>query len=146
VKLRKASAGARSAFALLLFCALLVRAAIPAGWMPVAGGGFQIEVCSGWMDNGAGAAFQREAQQRLDEALAGAGNQRDGGDQHDRSPDAQPCAFAGISLPTLDGEASPQLPALIQVAETVQSSLPARLNLPAQPHFQPPSQGPPAAA
>lgn len=67
----------------LLFCALLVRAMVPAGWMPVASGnGYSIEFCTGkgavsmWVD-GAGKVHKQKPASR------------EGADQ--------PCAFSGLA-------------------------------------------------
>ncbi len=89
------STASRAPFALLLVCALLLRALIPAGWMPSADGGFRIELCA---DTGPDAAFEQAARQRFEQAVAGAaghaGDDERGGDPRKD----QPCAFAGLAL------------------------------------------------
>lgn len=76
---------------LLMFaCAILVRALIPTGWMPIADAqGFRIVLCSG------AGPMAPTANVPMDHAMVGM--------HHDRSPEhhnqgpEHPCAFAGVT-------------------------------------------------
>jgi hypothetical protein len=124
----RATASRTHHFALALVAlALLVRAAIPAGWMPASDGGRWITLCTG---SGAVAAFV----------------DADGVRHDDPAPAAQdhPCAFAGVAVPL-----TPPL-AIAVPLPSFETARPARLaaatvaigrGLAAPP---PPSTGPPA--
>lgn len=123
----------------LLGGALLLRALIPAGWMPVrTAGGFVIELCSGRMPGGDSTQAQA-ARQLLDAALTRTGQ------SHDNTPSSshdQPCTFAGLATPwTAPAALEPATPAPAP-AEIRPATLAAAIGrgLPAPP---PPSTGPP---
>ena len=131
-------------FAWLLVCALLLRALIPAGWMPAANGSFGLELCAGMGEDGAGARFRQEAQRVLDQALAGSAQHRNG-DRSDDSQKHQPCAFSGLAM----AFAPPETAALTMPPAVGASLRPASFTaapgrgLAAPP---PPATGPPAFA
>jgi hypothetical protein len=136
----RSSPGLSAPFALLLGCALLLRVLVPAGWMPLPGGGFRIALCA---DGGAVAGFAREAQHRFDQAAAGAAGHRS--DRSDDPRKDQPCAFSGLALAWTQPDAFGLLPPAPAPAVP---PLPARVasvgqGLAAPP---PPSTGPPAFA
>lgn len=125
----RSHAGPGQRLALVLVAlALLVRVAIPQGWMPVAqADGFGFAICSGsgpaagWVD------------------LDGSGEHKPDKSAHDH-----PCAFAGMSAPLLGGaDVSVALPAPAVAAIPSAAHLAAAIGhgLAAPP---PPSTGPPA--
>lgn len=125
----------RAPLVLLLGCALLLRALIPAGWMPTQNG---VQLCIDYAD-GAGARFQQEAQRLLDTALAGtAGHKR--GDESRRD---LPCAFAGLAIADVPPAgielAHVSLPAAPAPAPLLSAAIGRGLAAP-----PPPSTGPPA--
>ncbi len=79
----------------MIGAALLLRGLVPMGWMPDAGSGFRLEMCLPMADGDIASAAQREAEQLLSEALAGADEP---GDDRHKAKD-QPCAFSGLSAP-----------------------------------------------
>lgn len=93
-----------SVFALLLVaCALLLRVAIPGGWMPAKGadGLVRITLCTGM---GAVEAW-----------VDGEGRIHDGAPHKKQEPKTdQPCAFAGLIAPAIDADPLP--PPLAPVA------------------------------
>jgi hypothetical protein len=93
----------------LLGGALLLRALIPAGWMPVqTADGLVIELCSGRMPGGDSPQAQA-ARDLLDAALAGTTQEHD---DRPSSPHDQPCTFAGLALPwTAPAEPAQPVPA-----------------------------------
>jgi hypothetical protein len=76
----------------MIGCALLLRMAVPAGWMPQAGAG---ELTLSWCaDSGfSGPAALREAKALLADAMG-----KPAPDKHDKKGD-QPCAFAAAAQP-----------------------------------------------
>lgn len=106
--------GPRASFAVLLGCALMLRALVPMGWMPVADRGFRIELCTGVPDSPAAIAAQREAEHMLAAAIGTSG--KPSKDHHGgKSPD-QPCVFAGLGTPWAS-PASIVVPALATIPE-----------------------------
>jgi hypothetical protein len=79
----------------LIGAALLLRAFVPAGWMPVrSADGFAIELCSG-LTAGGDPRDVRAARELLDAALAGAAQDDEHEDQP--GPSGQLCLFAGLA-------------------------------------------------
>jgi hypothetical protein len=136
----RSSTGLRAPFALLLGCALLLRVLIPAGWMPAAGGGLRIELCA---DGGAMAGFEREAQRRFDQAVAGAAGHAGKSERSDDPRKDQPCAFSGLALawtqPEAFGLLSPAPPPAAAPVPALVAAVGRGLAAP-----PPPSTGPPA--
>lgn len=123
----------------LLGGALLLRALIPTGWMPVqTADGFVIELCSGRMPSGDSPQAQA-ARELLDAALAGT---TQGHDDKPSSPHDQPCTFAGLALPWMTAADLTQPVPAPTPAEIRPITLVAAVGrgLPAPP---PPSTGPP---
>lgn len=145
------SRGARSRLrnaqiVLLLGCALILRALVPAGWMPAAGHGFAIEICADGANGAEALRFAEVARRQFQERLGPAApHQRDGSGEQDHAGKDQPCTFAGLAMPWTGTEAPViNLPAL---AAPVLRSAPAAVaigrGLAAPP---PPSTGPPLFA
>jgi len=97
---------------LLVGCALLLRVAVPAGWMPQAGAtGVTLSWCA---DSGlSGPAALREAKALLAQAIG-----KPAPAEHPKSSD-QPCAFAMAALP-LAFSTGPALPLSLPRAEAVE--------------------------
>ena len=118
--------------ATLLFCALIVRVLVPAGYMPVAGGGaLMLQLCPGT----APAA-----------AAPMAGMHHDGA-KHDAPGKAeQPCAFAGLAAPAL-GSTDPALLLAALAFVLLLAISGGVLTIPAPPsHLRPPLRAPPLPA
>lgn len=98
-----------SVFALLLVaCALLLRVAIPGGWMPAKGadGLVRITLCTGM---GAVEAW-----------VDGQGRIHDGAPTKQRDPKTdQPCAFAGLIAPAIDADPLPPPPVPVTRGRTI---------------------------
>jgi hypothetical protein len=132
--------GDRPLLALLLLAALLAKALVPAGWMPVfADGTVSLQLCGGWTP---APAAHHEAQAHGQQATHHSTTPTDeGGD--DAHPGAnQPCAFAAAALPWTPAEASASLPPplFVPVARRLAESIGVGRGLAAPP---PPSTGPP---
>ncbi|RXD05153.1 hypothetical protein EQZ23_08545 [Sphingomonas sp. UV9] len=84
---------------LLLFaCAMLVRALIPTGWMPITDAqGFHIVLCSG--TGPAMLSTGPSAKAPMNHAMAGMHHEKSS-DHHSQGPE-HPCAFAGVT-PAID--------------------------------------------
>ncbi len=92
--LRTLTATHRRWLLLLFACAMLVRALIPTGWMPIADAqGFRILLCSG-----TGPAMPT-AKAPMDHAMAGMHHEKSS-EHHSQGPE-HPCAFAGVT-PAID--------------------------------------------
>lgn len=118
--------------ALLLAAALLMKLAIPAGYMPsVAGGGIAIVLCPG-------AAPVPTA------AMPGMSHHKP--DSRDHGKAESPCAFAGLSVPSMAGADPIQLAlALLAIfAAALVVAPPAPMRRPR--HLRPPLRGPPLPA
>jgi len=86
------------AFALLLGCALLLRALVPTGWMPMANDGtLRLVLCSG-------------RQIVVEHPLAG--HHGAGKEERTTSHADQPCAFAGLALPWIGADSRVDLPVI----------------------------------
>lgn len=123
--------------------ALLMRALIPAGWMPAHGAhGFALELCSGRTPGG-DAEQLRAARALLEAALAGTSQGQSDNAKSDASD--QPCAFAGLAHAAPPAIA-PESPSPTPQASAIQPlALVAAIGrgLPAPP---PPATGPPLLA
>lgn len=87
--------GANALLLALVGAALMARALVPAGWMPVrTASGLAIELCSGRTPGG-DAQQVGAAQALLDAALAGTADRAGHKGKSDSSE--QPCAFAGLA-------------------------------------------------
>ncbi len=133
--------------ALVIAVALLMRAVVPAGFMPMlVEGRVVIALCSGFgpvppvMAAPAMAGMDHGAAMGADH---GAHDRKDGG-QHDNKP--QPCAFSGLSAPSLSGADPVVLAIAIAFALTlglrIVVALPARRAV----RLWPPLRGPPTIA
>ena len=92
----------------LAACALLVRIAVPSGWMPEAhASGVRVVLCNGM-------GGEQAAQALLDKALAGTAKHRPA---HPSAP-TEPCAFAAAGL----AFAAPELPPLLPPAASDQAA------------------------
>ena len=92
--LRTLTATHRRWLLLLFACAMLVRALIPTGWMPIADAqGFRIVLCSG------AGPMTPSATAPMDHAMAGMHHEKSS-DHHSQGPE-HPCAFAGVT-PAID--------------------------------------------
>ena len=112
---------------LLLGCAILLRALVPTGWMPVANDGkLRLVLCSG-------------RTVVVEHPLAG---HHGGKDKQSSSHADQPCAFAGLALPWIgaEGELILSLAAVPAAAPALYFLVSIGRGLPAPP---PPSTGPP---
>ncbi|SFO06409.1 hypothetical protein [Sphingomonas sp. OK281] len=136
--LRTLTATHRRWLLLVFACAMLVRALIPTGWMPVADAqGFRIVLCSG-----TGPTIP-SAQAPMEHAMAGM-HHRKSSEHHSQGPE-HPCAFAGVTpaidMPTLAAPLPPvrirATPALARVLVTIGHGLAAP---------PPPQTGPPPFA
>jgi hypothetical protein len=125
---------------LLVTAALLVRLAVPAGFMPVPGGGFAITICTGYGPLSPATAVMPATPHAMSDMHHGnAGD--DGG-----SVVSSPCAFADLAMPALSA-ADPVLLAaallFILAAALVRApDLPVR----AYSRVRPPLRGPPLLA
>lgn len=89
--------GVHASLLALIGAAMLVRALVPMGWMPVrTADGFTIQLCAG-LTPGVDPNAITTANELLQAALAGAVQQQD--DHNDRSDlnDQLPCTFAGLT-------------------------------------------------
>lgn len=134
--------GANASWIALIGCALLLRALIPAGWMPIrTADGVLLELCSGRMPGGTPEQASA-ARALLDQALAGTADHRD---PPDGAAKDQPCTFAGLAHaappPATVATPAPASPTV----ELPPPALAAAIGrgLPAPP---PPSTGPPLLA
>lgn len=127
----------------LIGCALLLRALIPAGWMPTRTvDGVVLELCSGRMPGGTAPQIDA-ARALLDQALARTADHRDNSDGAAKD---QPCTFAGLThvAPPPAVIAAPLPPALPAAGLPTPALIAAvGRGLPAPP---PPSTGPPLTA
>lgn len=122
----------RAAIWLLLAAALFLRAAVPQGTMPDAGGGRFVAVP---MCNSA-------ALWHIPLGQAGEDSGEDsGGDQ----PAAAPCAFAGLGSPAAPPPVLPDLPPPA-IADHAFARVAVRAAPPALPAPRPPARGPPLPA
>ena len=115
--------------AALLFCTLLIRSLVPAGYMPeVASGTITLTLCSGTMPA-----------EPMTVAMPGMHH----GDDHDGKPKAeQPCAFAGLAAPALGSTDTLLLAAALAFAFLVAiAPRPLRIAVPAR--LRPPLRAPP---
>jgi hypothetical protein len=131
----------------VIVCALLMRAIVPAGFMPMAtANGIQLVLCSGMaqpsdtMTAPAAAGMMHHAMPH--HAMPA---RVDGGHQIPAKPDA-PCAFAGLTAPSLGGADIVLL--AIAFASVVAAALFQRPDAPIRPRpfLRPPLRGPPAHA
>lgn len=131
---------------LLLFaCAMLVRALIPTGWMPIADAqGFRIVLCSGTGPAiPAAKATIPSVNAPMGDAMAGMHHEKSS-DRHSQGPE-HPCVFAGVTpamdTPTLAAPLPPvrirAAPALVRALVTIGHGLAAP---------PPPQTGPPTFA
>lgn len=130
---------------LLLACALLLRALIPAGWMPAAGQGLTIEICADGA-GGADPAFAAAAQRQFREALGPAADRQGDGHGADHPGKSEPCAFAGLAFAWTGAGEGPMLPppaAEDPAPRAVPQAVSVGRGLAAPP---PPSTGPPLTA
>jgi len=132
--------------AILLGCALLLRALVPSGWMPAPGEGLAIQVCTDGSSGQEAASFAREAQRVFDEASPKGRSSDHGREGSDGTRKGQLCAFAGLSAPMLsaDPPSAPDLAALAALAmpaPSITRDAPLRAD-----HVRPPLRGPPATA
>lgn len=116
----------------LLALALAMRVLVPAGWMPAAGQGLAITLCSG---EGAVTAWV-DADGKIHKHDPAQGSMAD-----------HPCAFAGMGAPMLGGDL-PAPPAMLpaprdEIARIAQAPAAIGQGLAAPP---PPATGPPATA
>ena len=118
----------RAAIWLLLAAALFLRAAVPQGTMPDAGGGRFVAVP---MCNSAA----------LWHIPLGQAGEDSGGDQ----PAAAPCAFAGLGSPAAPPPVLPDLPPPA-IADRAFARVAVRAAPPALPAPRPPARGPPLPA
>lgn len=120
----------RALAVLLVGLALLMRIAVPAGYMPAfAGGAITVVLCSG------------DAPQKMTMAMPGGAGHRDG--EHGRE---LPCGFSALSVASLAGADPVVIPAAIAfiVATTIAAS---RARVAARtPYLRPPLRGPPTTA
>lgn len=120
----------------LIGIALLMRVAIPAGFMPVVvGTTVTIEICSG------------TGPMKMTMAMPGMDDHQDKhGDRHSDRHSESPCGFAGLANPSLAGADSILLAfAVAFVIATTFRMVPLRqAGLPS--YLRPPLRGPPAAA
>lgn len=133
--------GANALLLALVGAALMARALVPAGWMPVGTAhGLTIELCSGRTPGG-DAQQLGAAQALLDAALAGTADHKGKSDASE-----QPCAFAGLAHAAPPPAATPAPPApLADAPEVPPFALVAAIGrgLTAPP---PPATGPPLTA
>ena len=124
----------------LIYGSLLIRAVIPAGWMPVsAADGFRIEICSASMSPTEHAAFKASAQQMLQAAMP----QQGGHDDPAPKPNDQHCPFSVLGHAFL-GSFTPPAEVMIQdirLAAVLPGLVSVGHGLAAPP---PPSTGPPS--
>lgn len=134
--------GANAPWLALIGCALLLRALVPAGWMPTrTADGFVLELCSGRMPGGTAPQVDA-ARALLDQALAGTADHRE---KQDGAAKDQPCTFAGLVHAAPPPAALAQLPPVSLPVDLPPPALAAAVGrgLPAPP---PPSTGPPLTA
>lgn len=129
----------------LIGAALLVRALVPAGWMPTrTADGLVIELCSGRTPGGDPQQL-RAAQALLDAALAGTAQSQNEDHKGKSDTSDQPCVFAGLAHAAPPAAApEPPMPAPQALAIRPLALLAAiGRGLPAPP---PPATGPPLNA
>ena len=115
--------------ALLLAAALVLRAGVPSGWMPVAGeDGLHVAICTG------------EGAQSLALGADGRLHRQAPGDARD------PCPFGLANASGLDLAASVVLPAAPMALPALTSAAPQRALAAAARFLHPPARGPPAFA
>ncbi|WP_294321440.1 hypothetical protein [uncultured Sphingomonas sp.] len=133
--------------ALVIAVALLMKAVVPAGFMPMlVEGRVVIALCSGFgpvPPIAAGSAMAGMHHGTAMDAAHGAHDRKDGG-QHDNKP--QPCAFSGLSAPSLGG-ADPVVLAIaiafvLMLGLRIVVALPVRRAV----RLRPPLRGPPGIA
>jgi hypothetical protein len=106
---------------LLLGGAILLRALVPAGWMPMADhNGFRLVLCSGKQSTAAEPTHDMHAAHGGGHASMGHGEE-DGEEPPPASHAGQPCAFAGLALPWIG--AGPEGPALFFAVATTPTLL-----------------------
>ena len=133
--------------ALVIVVSLLMKAVVPAGFMPMlVGGRVVIALCSGFGPVPPVAAASAMAGMDHGAAMSAkhGGHDRKDGGQHDNKP--QPCAFSGLSAPSLAG-ADPVVLA-IAIAFALMLGLRIVVALPVRRAVRlwPPLRGPPAIA
>jgi hypothetical protein len=126
--------------ALLVAAALLVRLAVPAGFMPVPGGGFAITICTGYGPLSPTTTAMPDAPHAMPDM-----HHQDVGEDGG-SVVSSPCAFADLAMPALSA-ADPVLLAaallfVLAAALARAPDLPVR----AFPRLRPPLRGPPLLA
>ena len=117
----------------LVGLALLMRMAVPAGYMPMfSGGTVTIELCSG------------HGPMRTAMAMPGMADHRDKKSEHGKGE--LPCGFSGLSTPSLAGATAILLALAIAfiIATVFLAVPPRRVALPT--YLRPPLRGPPATA
>ncbi|MDJ0275517.1 hypothetical protein QLH51_01670 [Sphingomonas sp. 2R-10] len=142
LRLRRLALTHNALAALMICVALLMKALVPAGFMPaMVDGRFVIAICSGTGPVSASPPAMA--------GMAGMAGMTHGGhdrpdEQHDNKP--QPCAFAGLQSPSL-AAADPVVLAIavafvlalgLRIVVALRAALPA--------HLRPPLRGPPVAA
>ena len=136
--------GVHASLLALIGAAILVRALVPAGWMPAhTADGFAIELCAG-LTPGGDPRDVRAARDLLTTALTGAAQQGGGHDDHPDPGDPPPCTFAGLTPFAPPAAAAPTAP-LAAAIPALPFALAAAVGrgLPAPP---PPATGPPLLA
>lgn len=152
------SSGDRPRFAAWLGVALLLKALIPAGWMPVSvDGGVRLAPCGGWAKPAAPAPVAAPAPQHDAHTHHGMGapseaaaptpaqGQHDGGHDGGQAGD-QPCTFAGASFAWTFVDAPPLIEPLAPApapAQLLPHTVATGRGLAAPP---PPATGPPLTA
>lgn len=127
----------RQLAAWVLACALVMKILVPAGFMPVVSGGrVTIEICGGI----APAQTVMAPMMAMTMAMPGMAHHSDKSDHQERE---MPCAFSGLSAPSL-AAVDPVLLA-IAIAFIVGLVFRVRTAVPiaAQPYLRPPLRGPP---
>ena len=117
----------------LVVAALVVKLVVPAGFMPAfANGTMTVQLCTG------------QGVQTIQMEIPGTAGDSDNHDHHKKAD--MPCAFAGLSTPTL-AAADPLLLAVAIAFIITMGFLPATFAPPfAKPFLRPPPIGPPIAA
>lgn len=117
----------------LVVVALLMRIAVPAGYMPTfSGNSITVEICSGY------------GPMKMTMDILGRAGHND--KKSDQSKGEMPCAFSALAAPSLAG-ADPILLALAVafiIATMLRMAPPVRVTLPS--YLRPPPRGPPATA
>ncbi|MDF7774085.1 hypothetical protein P1X14_02400 [Sphingomonas sp. AOB5] len=123
----------RSLFAAMFALALLVRIAVPAGFMPVATAqGIVVTIC--------------DAVNGGKTMVVDLGNPDVGGQQSDHQQKAESCAFAGMSAPALGTGAPPLLAERAMLLREFALAPPADFAPGRADYLTPPLRGPPALA